>query len=148
MAIGCLVWAQRQDDGVDVETAAVDTAAVAAESDATARLLNSDERPVSVWPSLRLRIVGLCNLVGLLAQVAVGVGTLLPASMDGSSLEIMALSNFALFVQGCCTGLMLGGWSESPLVASLERLASRVSDWWTANLVAIDVSRVTAWSPR
>ena len=147
VAIGCLVWAQRQDDpGVD--TAAVDPAAVAAESDATARLLNSAERPVSVWPSLRLRIVGLANLVGLLAQVAVGVGSLLPASMDGSSLEIMALSNFALFVQGCCTGLMLGGWSGSPLVASLERLALRASDWWTANLVAIDVSRVTAWSPR
>jgi len=54
---------------------------------------------VVVWPSLHLRIVGLCNLIGLLAQVAVGVGTLLPASMDGIMLEILALNHFCLFAQ-------------------------------------------------
>ena len=55
---------------------------------------------VELWSSMRLRIVGLCNLLGLLCQLGVGVGALLPNSVDGIMLEIIALNHFGLFAQG------------------------------------------------
>ena len=55
---------------------------------------------VELWSSVRLRIVGLCNLLGLLCQLGVGVGALLPNSVDGIMLEIIALNHFGLFTQG------------------------------------------------
>eukprot|EP01052_Picozoa_sp_SAG31_P053891 SAG31_NODE_14046_length_830_cov_1.125855_1_plen_87_part_00 len=45
-----------------------------------------------LWSTLNLRVVGLGNSVGLLLQVGVGVGALLPRG--GSMLEIVVLNVF------------------------------------------------------
>jgi hypothetical protein len=55
--------------------------------------------PPPLWSSLRLRTVGLSNLVGLLLQIGVGVGVVLPRSGGGAMLEVVALNDFALFAQ-------------------------------------------------
>ena len=66
------------------------------------------EEPPPIWASIRLRIVGLCNLLGLVFQLGVGLATALSRSNktaeDGIMLEILALNHFGLFAQGVATG--------------------------------------------
>jgi hypothetical protein len=89
-----------------------------------------------MWSSVLLRTVGLCNLLGLILQIAVGIGVLLP-TMEGLVLEIIALNHFGLFVQGIATGLLLGSLPEAPAVRvvtrgskALARLWTRCMDWY------------------
>ena len=82
-----------------------------------------------MWSSLLLRCVGLCNLLGLLLQMAVGVGALLPA-LDGIMLEIIALNHFGLFAQGIATGLLLGSLPEAPTVRVVVRFGGMCSALW------------------
>lgn len=80
------------------------------------------ELAAPIWSSVALRMVGLCNAIGLLLQVGVGVGALIPqaglneAEGGGFMLEIAALNHFGLFAQGIGTGLLLGGLRVAPLV--------------------------------
>jgi hypothetical protein len=51
---------------------------------------------VPTWLSVQIRVVGLCNLLGLLFQAAVGVSTLLSGAASPSNgeaaVEILALN--------------------------------------------------------
>lgn len=174
IAIGCLIWAQRQVADIDrkaisrkrlgVEArqeAALQEALLGghgsprpsdeAESPGTSIAVNATEdenQAVIVWQSVRLRTVGLCNLIGLLAQIAVGVATLLPTAADGIMLEILALNHFCLFVQGITTGVMLGGFRAAPLVAALSKVARHVARWWgNTKGQYVAPQRWSQWSP-
>ena len=149
VAIAGLLWEQRQrrrptnqsDDGAQVPkllggdaSSAVGVGGGAA-ADLEAPLLSGELSPSSdpslpMWSSVLLRTVGLCNLLGLLLQIAVGIGALLPA-LDGIMLEIIALNHFGLFVQGIATGLLLGGLSEAPAVRAVTRFAGGCGRLWT-----------------
>eukprot|EP01043_Picozoa_sp_COSAG02_P036146 COSAG02_NODE_2631_length_8391_cov_16.487096_1_plen_805_part_00 len=174
IAIGCLIWAQRQVADVDLkprsrkrlgvearQEAALQEALLGghgsprpsdeAESPGSSIAVNATEdvnQAVIVWQSVHLRTVGLCNLIGLLAQVAVGVATLLPDSADGIMLEILALNHFCLFAQGIATGVMLGGFRPAPLVASLSRVVRQVARCWRNTKSQYVVpERWSQWSP-
>lgn len=137
VAIAGLVWEQRQGqpsmDWIDPDKPALLYAG--ASTDVEAPLLSGGVSPSSdptlpIWPSVRLRTVGLCNLLGLLLQIAVGIGALFP-TMEGIILEIIALNHFALFAQGIATGLLLGGLSEAPAVRLVTRGAKTCGHLWT-----------------
>ena len=90
----------------------------------------SSDPTLPMWSSVRLRSVGLCNLVGLLLQIAVGIGVLL-APTEGILLEIIALNHFGLFAQGIATGLLLGGLPEAPAVRLITRAAKAFGQLWS-----------------
>ena len=173
MAIGCLMWAQRQVSDADWHTPSRKRLGVEARQEARLQeaLLGgqssrhpSDEtespgpsvnatagvNEAIVWQPVHLRAVGLSNLIGLLAQVAVGVATLLqPASSgDGIMLEILALNHFCLFAQGIATGVMLGGFRDAPLVVAVRRAVGGVVRWWGSTKSQYVVpERWSIWSP-
>ena len=138
VAIGGLVWEQRQGrlspmDQSDSFKPILPSAAAPLE---TSLMSPTSDSTLPMWSSVLLRTVGLCNLLGLLLQIAVGIGVLLPA-MEGLVLEIIALNHFGLFVQGIATGLLLGGLREAPVVRvvtrgfkALARLWMKCMDWY------------------
>ena len=135
VAIGGLVWEQRQGRPSELDRSEPILPATAASPDVGVPLLSggvspSSEPTLPMWPSVLLRTVGLCNLVGLLLQIAVGIGVLLP-TMEGLLLEIIALNHFGLFVQGIATGLLLGGLSEAPAVRLVTRATKALTNLWT-----------------
>jgi hypothetical protein len=134
VAIGGLVWEQRHGRHSDMDRSESIMPAAAPSLDLGVPLLSGGVSPSSdptlpMWSSVLLRTVGLCNLVGLLLQIAVGVGVLLP-TMEGLLLEIIALNHFGLFVQGIATGLLLGGLSEAPAVRLVTRATKALTDLW------------------
>ena len=103
----------------------------AAPTDLEAPLMSPTSDPaLPMWSSVLLRTVGLCNLLGLILQMAVGIGVLLP-TMEGLLLEIIALNHFGLFVQGIATGLLLGGLPEAPAVRVVTRGSKALASLWT-----------------
>jgi hypothetical protein len=73
-----------------------------------------------IWSSVALRMVGLCNVFGLVFQIGVGIGAIAGGDF---LLEIAALNHFGLFVQGIATGLLLGWVQEAPLVCAVQSVA-------------------------
>lgn len=131
VAIGGLVWEQRQGrlspmDQSDTFKPILPSAAAPLE---TSLMSPTSDPTLPMWSSVLLRTVGLCNLLGLLLQIAVGIGVLLPA-MDGLVLEIIALNHFGLFVQGIATGLLLGGLPEAPVVRVVTHGTKAIACLW------------------
>ena len=61
-------------------------------------------------------------------QVGVGVCGLLPDTMDGITLEILAIDRFGMFSQGAVTGMMLGGLGSTPAARLVGRAARAVAE--------------------
>eukprot|EP01052_Picozoa_sp_SAG31_P026584 SAG31_NODE_2420_length_5727_cov_2.670576_4_plen_857_part_00 len=94
----------------------------------------SQSLTLPLWSSLHLRVVGLSNLVGLLLQIGIGVGSVLPRG--GTMLEIIALNDFALFSQGLASGVMLGWFAASPLVAAVIRVGNFLQQYWSSMMTS------------
>jgi hypothetical protein len=113
IAIGVLIWAQinqgrggeQQEEQGPQQGLQLEELLVSAPSNDPSSTVASSENPVEsrlveiyapIWLPIEVRVVGLCNLLGLFFQIAVGLSTLL-SSTEGSSageisLEILALN--------------------------------------------------------
>ena len=66
--------------------------------------------------------------------------------MDGIMLEILALNHFCLFAQGIATGVMLGGFSGSPLIGGLGEVSTWfVGKWQGTKGLYVNPGRWSEW---